>query len=82
MLPTRNPGDPVNRSGAPPAAESSAAKSVIETALEPLVEFEIDTSELEEHAEEIRSQMNQIAQQYKQVAEDQEAEPQLRGVFQ
>lgn len=66
----------------PRLPDPSAAKSVIETALEPLVEFEIDTTELEEHAEEIRNQMNQIAQQYQQVAEEQEAEPQLRSMFQ
>ncbi len=62
--------------------DPSAAKSVIETALEPLVEFDIDTTELEEHAEEIRTQMNQIAQQYKQVTEEQQPESQPTGMFQ
>jgi uncharacterized protein len=46
----------------PHLPDPGAAKAVIETALEPLVEFEIVTTELEEHAEEIRNQMNQIAQ--------------------
>ncbi len=66
----------------PHLPDPGAAQSVIETALEPLVEFDIDTTELEEHAEEIRNQMNQIAQQYKQVAEEQDAEAQPTGMFQ
>jgi len=43
--------------------DPGAARAVIENALEPLVDFDIDTSELEERAGEIRRQMDRIAQQ-------------------
>ncbi|QLG61857.1 proteasome assembly chaperone family protein [Halorarum salinum] len=46
-----------------------AARSVIENALEPLVRFDIDTTELEEQADQIRTQMEQIARHYRQMAE-------------
>lgn len=51
--------------------DPSAAQAVIETALEPLVEFDIDTSELRTQADEIKQQMHQIAEQYQQMAEEQ-----------
>lgn len=58
-----------------------AAQSVIETALEPLVEFNIETDELQEQAEEIQRQKQQVAQQLQQ-AQDQQDEPmQARGMF-
>lgn len=66
----------------PQLPDPGAAKSVIETALEPIVEFDIDTTELEEQATEIRNQMDQIARQYEQAAGEQDTEPQLRGMFQ
>lgn len=66
----------------PQLPDPGAAKAVIEKALEPLVDFDIDTTELEEHSEEIRKQMNQIAQQYQQITAEQEAEPQPTGMFQ
>lgn len=66
----------------PQVPDPGAAKSVIETALEPIVEFEIDTTELEDQAEEIQSQMRQIAQQYEQAATEQEVETQPKGMFQ
>ena len=66
----------------PQLPDPGAAKSVIETALEPIVDFEIDTSELEDQAEEIRSQMRQIAQQYEQAASEQETGSQPKGMFQ
>lgn len=47
--------------------DPNAAKSVIETAIEPLVEFDIDTTELDEKATKIRDQMQQIAHQYEQM---------------
>jgi len=50
--------------------DPGAAQRVIEDALEPLVEFDIDTSELEEQAEDIRQQLQQLAQQYQQVQQD------------
>jgi uncharacterized protein len=40
-----------------------AARAVIEHALEPFVEFDIDTTELEEQAEAIRQQKQQVAEQ-------------------
>lgn len=44
--------------------DPAAAKSVIENALEPLVEFDIDTTPLDEQADEIQKRMQQIAEQY------------------
>jgi uncharacterized protein len=49
--------------------DPAAARSVIETALEPMVSFDIDTTELEERAEEIRRRKEQIAQQLRQQRE-------------
>ncbi len=43
-----------------------AAISAIENGLEPLLEFDIDTSELEERSEEIKNKKQQIAKQLKQ----------------
>lgn len=54
--------------------DPAAARSVIENALEPMVSFDIDTTELEEQAEEIRQRKEQIAQQLRQVQEGQEGE--------
>ena len=64
--------------------DPKAAKSVTETALEPLVDFDIDTTALDEQAEEIQQQMQQIAQQYQQMAEDQGQQQQQvqTGMFQ
>jgi uncharacterized protein len=59
-----------------------AAKALIEEALEPLVEFEIETAELEEQAAEIREGKQQIAQQLKQQQEEGAAQPQGRSMFQ
>ena len=61
-----------------------AAKSVIENAIEPLVEFDIDTTELEEQAEDIQRRMQQVAEQYQQMAEEQggDQQPSSRGMFQ
>jgi uncharacterized protein len=46
--------------------DPGAARTLIEEALEPLVHFDIDTSELVEQADRIRKQKQQIAQQLKQ----------------
>jgi len=54
--------------------DPAAARAVIEHALEPLVDFDVDTTELEAQADQIRSQMEQIAQHYQQIAEAQQAE--------
>ena len=50
--------------------DPGAAKAVIETALEPLVDFDVDTTALDEEAEEIRRQMRQVAEQYQQMADE------------
>ncbi len=63
----------------PRLPDPAAARSVIETALEPLVEFDIDTTKLREQAEEIQRQKQQVAQQLQQ-AQDQQDEP-VRGMF-
>lgn len=47
----------------PRLPDPGAARSVIEEALEPLVEFDIDTEALGDRAEEIQEQKQQIAQQ-------------------
>ncbi|WP_265109936.1 proteasome assembly chaperone family protein [Halosolutus halophilus] len=65
--------------------DPNAAKSVIETALEPLVDFDIDTTELDEQADEIQRRMQQVAQQYQQMAEEQGGQQQQQvqtGMFQ
>ena len=62
-----------------------AAQSVIENALEPLVDFDIDTTPLEEQADEIQQRMHQVAEQYQQMAEGQQAQqqqPPSTGMFQ
>lgn len=58
----------------PQLPDPAAARSVIENALEPLLGFDVDTTELQEQDEEIRERLQQIAQQYQQQA--QEAQPQ------
>lgn len=57
----------------PHLPDPTAARAVIEQALEPLVDFDIDTTELVEQADQIKQQLQQIAQQYRetQQAEDQ-----------
>lgn len=63
--------------------DPQAAKSVIETALEPLVDFDIDTSPLDEQADEIQQRMQQIAEQYQQLADQQQQQQQTpTGMFQ
>lgn len=63
--------------------DPKAARAVIEDALEPLVDFDIDTSELEEQGEEIRQQMEQIAEHYRQMESEQDGRPQSTvGMFQ
>lgn len=52
--------------------DPTAARAVIEDALEPLVDFDIDTAELEEQADRIKQHMEQVARHYQQVAEGQQ----------
>lgn len=47
----------------PKLPDPGAARAVIEEALEPLVEFDITTEQLEEQAEEIQKRKQQLAQQ-------------------
>lgn len=57
-----------------------AARSVIENALEPFVNFDIDTSELLEQGDRIRDHMEQVARHYQQIAEQQTIDVDDRGV--
>lgn len=50
----------------PQLPDPRAAKSVVENALEPLVDFDVDTSPLDEQAEEIQQRMKQVARQFQQ----------------
>ena len=49
--------------------DPEAAKAVIEKALEPLVDFDVDTRRLDEQAEEIRRRMEQVAEHYEHLME-------------
>jgi len=60
--------------------DPGAARAVIENALEPLVDFDIDTTELEEQADEIQRKKSQIAQQLKQ--QQQQQQPQSPSMYQ
>ena len=51
--------------------DPEAAKSVIENALEPLVDFDIDTSALDEQADEIQRRMQQVAEHHQQLIQEQ-----------
>lgn len=51
--------------------DPGAARAVIENALEPLVDFDIETATLQEKAQEIQQQKQQLATQLKQVQEGQ-----------
>lgn len=63
--------------------DPDAAQSLIDNALEPLVDFDIDTTELSEQAETIRRQMRQIAEQYQQMFEEQQVQDQpLSSMYQ
>ncbi|AGB17017.1 ATP-grasp superfamily enzyme [Halovivax ruber XH-70] len=50
----------------PQLPDPRAAKSVVENALEPLVDFDVDTTPLDEQAEEIQQRMQQVADQFQQ----------------
>ncbi|AKH97049.1 proteasome assembly chaperone family protein [Halanaeroarchaeum sulfurireducens] len=66
--------------------DPGAAQEVIENALEPLVDFDIDTSELEQQAEEIQKRMAQVAEQYQQMVQEQQesqrSEAGMPGMYQ
>ncbi len=50
----------------PQLPDPRAAKAVVENALEPLVDFQVDTGPLDEQAEEIQQRMQQVASQFQQ----------------
>ena len=58
----------------PRLPDPRAARSVIENALEPLVAFDIDTGELQEQAEKIQQQKQQVAEQLQQMLGGKETE--------
>ena len=63
--------------------DPGAARAVIEDALEPLVEFDIDTQELLERAEEIQRRKQQVAEQLQQYQQQQQPErPQGPSMYQ
>ena len=64
--------------------DPGAAQAVIEEALEPLVSFDIDTTELAQQAESIQARMQQIAEQYEQLVEGEGGRPEsgLPGMYQ
>jgi uncharacterized protein len=62
--------------------DPAAARAVIEEALEPLVEFDIDTQELLEQAEEIQKQKQEVAKQLQQYQQQQDEQPTGPGMYQ
>lgn len=66
----------------PRLPDPGSARSVIEEALEPLVEFDIETEELSEQAEEIQQQKQRIAQQLQQAEGQQQESMQAQNMFQ
>jgi uncharacterized protein len=47
-------------------------RSDFESAIEPLVDFDINTTELDEQADKIRQQLQPVAQQHQQLVEEQQ----------
>ncbi len=69
----------------PHIPDPRAAKAVIDKALSPLVEFEVDTTELAEQADEIQSRLQQIAAQHQrmqQEQQEQQTQSTIPGMFQ
>lgn len=62
--------------------DPGAAEAIIETALEPLVEFDIDTTELRERAEEIQRELQRIAEQLQQYQQGEPQQPPVTPMFQ
>jgi uncharacterized protein len=60
---------------APNAPDPAAAASVIDTALEPLVDFDITTDDLREQAEQIQNQKQQVAQQFSKMKNSEQDVP-------
>lgn len=67
----------------PYVPDPMAARAIIEDALEPLVDFDVDTQALVEQSEEIQRQKQRIAQQLQQYQEGEDSEqPGVRGMYQ
>lgn len=67
----------------PRLPDPRAARDVINDALEPLVDFDIDTDELDERAETIQQEKQQVAQQLQQLhAGDEESPLQSQTMYQ
>jgi len=68
----------------PYSPDPGAAHSVIENALEPLVEFDVDTADLLEQAEEIQQQKQRVADQLQrhQQRDQQQQQPSVSGMYQ
>ncbi|MGM0606589.1 MAG: proteasome assembly chaperone family protein [Halobacteriota archaeon] len=62
--------------------DPGAARTVIEEALEPLVDFDIETNELLEQAEEIQRQKQQIAKQLERYQRAEQPQQQTPGMYQ
>jgi len=62
--------------------DPGAARAVIEDALEPLVDFDVDTRELLEQAEEIQAQKRRIAEQLQQYEQPEGRQPSTPSMYQ
>ena len=62
--------------------DPAAARAVIEDALEPLVDFDIDTRELLEQAEEIQAQKRRIAEQLQEYQQSEGTQPSTPSMYQ
>ncbi|WP_266080992.1 proteasome assembly chaperone family protein [Haladaptatus caseinilyticus] len=52
--------------------DPTAAQSLIENAIEPMVDFDIETTELEQQADAIEDELEQIADHYQQIVQEQQ----------
>ncbi|MFB6137778.1 MAG: proteasome assembly chaperone family protein [Halobacteriaceae archaeon] len=66
----------------PRLPDPAAARSVVEDALEPLVEFAVDTGALEERAERIQAEKEQLAEQLQQLQDGGDTPRQAQTMFQ
>jgi len=64
--------------------DPGAAQQLIDSALEPLVDFDVDTAELEQQAGAIQERMQQIAEQYERLVESDRPYPDsgMPGMYQ
>lgn len=62
--------------------DPAAAEALIEEALEPLMAFDIDTEILRDRADQIQQQLQQIAEQYERMVQDQPSQGPLPSMYQ